>query len=78
LRLVRFIQRSQTGDRAIVSDIRVLAYKDVQGFEVPTEFLIVRNGRAVWREQYGEIRVNEEFPPGTFDQAKWYDIPIPN
>jgi hypothetical protein len=78
LRLVRFIQRSQTGDRTIVSDIRVLAYKDVQGFDVPTEFLIVRNGRAVWREQYGEIRVNEEFPPGTFDQAKWYDIPIPN
>lgn len=77
LRLVRFIQRSGTGDRTIVSDIRVQAYKDVQGFDVPTEFLILRNGRPVWREQYGDIMVNEEFPPGTFDQAKWYEIPIP-
>jgi hypothetical protein len=77
LRLVRFIQRSATGDRTILSDIRVQAYKEVQGFEVPTEFLILRNGRPVWREQYGDIIVNEEFPPGTFDQAKWYEIPIP-
>jgi hypothetical protein len=77
LRLVRFIQRSKTGDRTIVSDIRVRSYKDIQGFEVPTEFLVLRNGRPVWREQYADVRVNEEFPPGTFDQAKWYDIPIP-
>jgi hypothetical protein len=31
----------------------------------------------VWHEEYTGIRVNEELPPGTFDQAKWYDIPIP-
>ncbi len=74
--LVRFIQRSAS-DRTIVSDHRVLNYKDIQGFQVPTEFLVIRNGRPVWREQYADIRVNEEFPPGTFDQAKWYDIPIP-
>ena len=78
LRLVRFIQRSEAGDRTIVSDIRVQGYKGVQGFDVPTEFLTLRNGRPVWREQYGDIRVNEQFLPGTFDQAKWYDIPIPN
>jgi hypothetical protein len=77
LRLVRFIQRSRTGERTIVSDIRVRNYKDIQGFEVPTEFLVLRNGRPVWREQYADVRVNEEFLPGTFDQAKWYDIPIP-
>ena len=77
LRLVRFIQRSKSGDRTIVSDIRVQTYKDIQGFDVPTEFLVLRNGRPVWHEQYADIRVNEEFPPGTFDQAKWYDIPIP-
>jgi hypothetical protein len=77
LRLVRFIQRSTSGDRTIVSDIRVQTYKDVQGFDVPIEFLVLRNGRPVWHEQYADIRVNEEFPPGTFDQAKWYDIPIP-
>jgi hypothetical protein len=77
LRLVRFIQRNKTGERTIVSDIRVRNYKDIQGFEVPTEFLVLRNGRPVWREQYADVRVNEEFLPGTFDQAKWYDIPIP-
>ena len=77
LRLVRFIQRSKMGERTIVSDIRVRGYKDIQGFEVPTEFLVLRNGRPVWRELYADVRVNEDFPPGTFDQAKWYDIPIP-
>ena len=77
LRLVRFIQRNKSGERTIVSDIRVRNYKDIQGFEVPTEFLVLRNGRPVWREQYADVRVNEEFPLGTFDQAKWYDIPIP-
>ena len=77
LRLVRFVQRSKTGDRTILSDIRVRNYKEIQGFDVPTEFLVLRNGRPVWREQYADVRVNEEFPPGTFDQAKWYDIPIP-
>jgi hypothetical protein len=77
LRLVRFIQRSKSGDRTTVSDIRVGGYKDIQGFEVPTEFLVLRNGRPVWREVYADVRVNEEFPPNTFDQAKWYDIPIP-
>jgi hypothetical protein len=77
LRLVRFIQRSKMGERTIVSDIRVRNYKEIQGFEVPTEFLVLRNGRPFWREQYADVRVNEEFVTGTFDQAKWYDIPIP-
>jgi hypothetical protein len=77
LRLVRFIQHQKVGDRTIVSDIRVQDYKDIGGFEVPTEFLVIRNGRPVWREQYADVRINEEFPPGTFDQARWNDIPIP-
>ena len=77
LRLVRFIQRSKSGDRTIVSDIRVQNYKEIQGFEIPTEFLIIRNGRPFWREQYADVRINEEFPAGTFDQARWNNIPIP-
>jgi hypothetical protein len=77
LRLVRFIQRSKSGDRSVVSDTRVRGYKDIQGFDVPTEFLVLRNGRPFWREIYADVRVNEDFPPNTFDQAKWYDIPIP-
>ena len=77
LRLVRFIQSSQSGTRTIVSDIRVLNYKEIQGFDIPTEFLIIRNGRPFWREQYADVRINEDFPTGTFDQARWNDIPIP-
>lgn len=77
LRLVRFIQSSKAGDRTIISDTRVQNYKEIEGFDIPTEFLVIRNGRPVWREQYADVRINEEFPAGTFDQARWNDIPIP-
>ena len=77
LRLVRFIQRAKAGDRTIVSDMRVKNYKEIEGFDIPTEFLVIRNGRPVWREEYADVRINEEFPAGTFDQARWNDIPIP-
>jgi hypothetical protein len=77
LRLVRFIQAQKNGDRTMVSDIRVSNYKEIQGFDVPTEFVVLRNGKPVWREQYADVRINDEFPAGTFDQARWNDIPIP-
>ena len=77
LLLVRFIQRSKAGDRTIISDNRVQNYKEIQGYQIPTEFLVIRNGRPVWREQYANVRINEDFPAGTFDQARWHDIPIP-
>src|SRR6266850_6078210 len=67
LRLVRFIQSSKIGDRTMLSDIRVLGYKEIGGFDVPTEFLVLRNGRPFWREQYADVRINENFTPGTFD-----------
>jgi hypothetical protein len=75
--LVRFIQRTKAGDRTIVSDNRIQNWKEIQGYQIPTEFLVIRNGRPVWREQYADVRINEEFPPGTFDQARWNNIPIP-
>jgi hypothetical protein len=77
LRLVRFIQRAKNGDRTVISDIRVQSYKEIEGFDIPTEFLVIRNGKPVWREEYADVRINEEFPAGTFDQARWNDIPIP-
>jgi hypothetical protein len=77
LLLLRFIQRGKSGDRPMISDIRVGSYKEIQGYRIPTEFLVIRNGRPVWRQQYANVRINEEFPPGTFDQALWKDIPIP-
>jgi hypothetical protein len=75
--LVRFIQRNKSGDRTMVSDIHIQNYKDIQGYQIPTEFLVIRNGRPVWREQYADVRINDEFPAGTFNQATWKDIPIP-
>jgi hypothetical protein len=77
LLLLRFIQRGKSADRPMVSDIRVGSYKEIQGYQIPTEFLVIRNGRPVWREQYANVRVNEDLPAGTFDQALWKDIPIP-
>lgn len=77
LRLVRLIQSQKVGDRTMVSDTRVLKYREIEGFDVPTEFLVVRNGRPFWREEYADVRINEDFPAGTFDQARWNDIPIP-
>jgi hypothetical protein len=77
LRLVRFIQAQKNGDRTMVSDIRVSSYKEIQGFDVPTEFVVLRNGKPFWREQYADVRINDELPAGTFDQARWNDIPIP-
>jgi hypothetical protein len=77
LLLLRFIQRSKTGERTMVSDIHVQNYKDIQGYQIPTVFLVIRNGRPIWREEYANVRINDEFPAGTFDQATWKDIPIP-
>ena len=75
--LLRFIQRGKSTERPMVSDIRVGSYKEIQGYQIPTEFLVIRNGRPVWREQYANVRINEDIPAGTFDQALWKDIPIP-
>jgi len=77
LRLVRFIQSQKAGERTMISDIRVRDYKEIDGFEIPTEFLVLRNGRPFWREQYADVRINGEIPAGAFDQARWNDIPIP-
>jgi hypothetical protein len=78
LLLLRFIQRGKSGERPVISDRRVGGYKEIQGYQIPTEFLLIRNGRPVWREQYANVRINEELPAGTFDQALWKDIPIPH
>ena len=76
LRLVRFIQRAGRGARTIISDIRVRNYREIDGFQVPTEFLTLRNGRPVWREQRMNIRINTELPPDVFNQALWREIPL--
>ena len=74
---VKFGEGYPMCDRTMTSDIRIKSYKEIGGFDVPTEFLVIRNGRPFWREEYADVRINAEFPPGTFDQATWHDIPIP-
>ncbi len=76
LRLARFIQRAGRGARTIISDIRVRNYREIDGYQVPTEFLTLRNGRPAWREQRTDIKINADLPAGVFDQALWRDIPI--
>lgn len=77
LHLLRFIQRDRRGERTIISDIRVKSYREIEGYEIPTEFLVLRNGRPLWREQYADIKINPALPPDVFDQALWRDIPTP-
>jgi hypothetical protein len=77
LHLVRFIQQDRRGERTIHSDMRIKSYREISGYQVPTEFLIYRNGRPVWREQRTDIRANVELPADVFDQALWRDIPPP-
>ncbi len=78
LRLARFIQRVGRGDRATLSEIRVRAYRDIEGYQIPTDILTLRNGKPVWREQRTDIRLNAELPANVFDQALWREIPIPD
>ncbi len=78
LRLARFIQRAGRGERMIVSEIRVRTYRQIDGYQIPTEILTLRNGKPVWREQRTDIRVNAELPANVFDQALWHEIPSPN
>ena len=78
LRLTRFIQRVGRGERAMVSEVRVRAYRDIEGYQIPTDIVTLRNGRPVWREQRTDIRINDELPANVFDQALWRDIPTPN
>jgi hypothetical protein len=78
LRLVRFIQRVGRGERAMLSEIRVRGYRDIEGYQIPTDILTLRNGRPVWREQRTDIRLNAELPANVFDQALWHEVPTPN
>jgi hypothetical protein len=77
LHLLRFIQRDSHADRTIVSDMHVKSYREISGFQIPTEVLVFRNGRLVWREERTDIRANVELSPDVFDQALWRDIPSP-
>ena len=72
--LLRLIQAEKRGDRMIVTDTRVGEYKDVDGFPIPHEFVSMRDGKPYFKEEYEDVRVNEELPPGIFDPSRWSSV----
>jgi hypothetical protein len=74
LLLVRIIQQEKRGSRKVVTDTRVGDYKQVDGFPIAHEFVSARDGKPYFREQYEDVRVNAELPPGIFDPAKWASV----
>ncbi len=71
LLLVRWIESQGTGSRRVASDTRFGAYRNVEGYAVPTEITVYRAGRPVFREVYADVRVNVPFSPSLFDPARW-------
>ena len=71
LLLLRIIQQEKRGQRSVVTDTRVGDYRDVDGFPIAHEFVSMRDGKPYFREQYEDVRVNAELPPGIFDPARW-------
>ena len=78
LLLVRWIERQGTGARRASSDTRLGGYKSIEGYAVPTEITVYRAGRAVFKEVYGDVRVNVPFTPALFEPARWSNAPRPD
>jgi hypothetical protein len=74
LLLVRLIQTDMRGGRSVTTDTRVGGYKEIDGFQVATEFLSLRDGKPYFREEYEKIRVNEPIPPALFDPTRWVRV----
>ena len=74
LLLVRLIQAEKRGDRTVVTDTRDGEYKDVDGFPIAHEFVSTRDGKPYFREEYEDVRVNAELPPGIFDPSRWASV----
>jgi hypothetical protein len=69
--LLRIIQKEKRGERTVVTDTRVGDYREVDGFQIPHEFVSTRDGKPYFREEYEDVRVNAELPAGIFDPARW-------
>lgn len=71
LLLLRLIQSEVRGERKVVTDTRVGEYKEIDGFPVAHEFMSMRDGKAYFKEEYENVRVNEPIPASLFDPTKW-------
>lgn len=72
--LVRLIQAERRGGRTVVTDTRIGGYREVDGFPIPHELVAVRDGKPYFREQYENVRVNAQLPPGIFEASRWASV----
>lgn len=71
LLLVRWIERQGTRARRASSDTRLDAYKNIDGYAVPTEITVYRAGRPAFKEAYEDVRANVPFSPALFEPTRW-------
>jgi len=69
LLFVRMFQRNPAG--TVVTEYRFDRYTDIGGFPVAIEVLMLRNGRAFFKEEYTDVRVDIPLADGLFDPARW-------
>ncbi len=69
LLFVRMFQRNPAG--TVVTEYRFERYTEIGGFPVAIEVLMLRNGRAFFKEEYTDVRVNIPLADGLFDPARW-------
>ena len=70
--VLRVVQRQPAGQgRTALSDTRFTEYQEVDGVLVPKVILFLRDGRANWREEYTEVRLNAPLDSALFDPARW-------
>ena len=55
----------------VATDTRVGGYKEIEGYQIATEFLSMRDGKAYFKEEYEKIRVYETIPAALFDPTRW-------
>jgi hypothetical protein len=73
----RVIQRTVRGAaQPVVSDIRMLDYRDVDGYPVAFEIQFFRDGRLYFKEAYFDVRANVDIPAAAFDPARWVQSQI--
>ncbi len=71
LLFLRLIQRNAAG--TVITEQRFDRYTDFDGYPIAIEVLMLRNGRAYFKEEYTSVRVNQPIAPEVFDPARWVD-----
>ena len=74
--LLRVIQSQTAGARRVLSETR-LTYAEADGFVVPAQSVVLRDGREALRSQYTNVRANVDLPPALFDPARWSETQLP-